>query len=264
MKSLKEYLMEAITADDPVNEETLKSYNLVYNDRTGRYDCDGDVKVKGDLYNPKTGTFKIKFGVVKGNFMCYGLSDLRLYSLEGAPEEVGGNFDCSDNRLTSLEGAPEKVGGNFQCASNNIKTLKGGPKEVGGGFGCAMNRLTSLEGAPEKVGGGFNCNYNKLVSLEGAPEEVGDGFCCWRNNLTSLEGAPKKVGGDFECYSNKLTTLEGAPEEVGGDFNCRYNSHLVYDEKNFYECLPKVIGGELIADDKKCDYELAKDYYDTK
>jgi hypothetical protein len=33
--------------------------------------------------------------------------------LEGAPKEVGGDFNCSYNDLTSLEGAPEKIGGTF-------------------------------------------------------------------------------------------------------------------------------------------------------
>ena len=46
-----------------------------------------------------------------------------------------GNFNCSFNNLTSLEGAPEIVGGNFDCAFNKkLKSLEGCPKEVGGDF----------------------------------------------------------------------------------------------------------------------------------
>jgi hypothetical protein len=168
-----------------------------------------------------------------------------LTSLEGAPKEVGGYFDCSFNKLTSLEGAPEKVGGKFDCSRNVLTSLAGAPKEVGGIFGifnCSSNKLTSLEGAPSKVGG-FYCYKNKLTSLEGAPEKVGGDFFCSSNNLTSLAGAPQKVGGDFRCYHNNLRTLEGAPVKVGGDFNCSFN------KLTSLEGAPKEVGGNFNCKD---------------
>ena len=41
--------------------------------------------------------------------------------------EVGGNFNCSNNELTSLEGAPQRVGGYFDCHDNPIseRVMKG-------------------------------------------------------------------------------------------------------------------------------------------
>lgn len=33
--------------------------------------------------------------------------------MQGAPKEVGGDFECSGNKLTSLEGAPEVIKGRF-------------------------------------------------------------------------------------------------------------------------------------------------------
>ena len=217
--------------------DQLNKYNLVYNEATGLYDCDGDIKVEQDLVSPN-GKLIIKFGVVKGDFIC---ESLQLTSLEEAPQKVGGDFYCRYNQLTSLEGASKEVGGDFSCSYNNLTSLEGAPQTVDGDFDCHNNNLTSLEGAPQKVGGYFDCSYNKL---------------------TSLEGAPQKVGGGFYCNANKLTSLEGAPQEVGGDFYC-YENDIVFDETHFYGCLPDIIGGELDAG-PDCDYELAKDYYNPR
>jgi len=38
------------------------------------------------------------------------VTNMKLTTLEGAPQTVGGYFYCSNNKLTSLEGAPQKVG----------------------------------------------------------------------------------------------------------------------------------------------------------
>jgi hypothetical protein len=55
--------------------------------------------------------------------------------LEGAPEKIGGDFNCSHNKLTSLEGAPEEIGGNFNCTYNNsLTSLNGAPKKINGNF----------------------------------------------------------------------------------------------------------------------------------
>ena len=115
------------------------------------------------------------------------------------------DFDCHlCQNLTSLEGAPEEVKGNFCCGYNrNLTSLKGAPKKVGDKFECLdCPNLTSLEGAPEIVGGTFRCNNcPNLKSLKGAPKEVKYDFNCTNcQDLTSLEGAPKKVG-TFSCDS---------------------------------------------------------------
>ena len=139
---------------------------------------------------------------------------------------VEGNFTCGYTQITSLEGAPKEVGKNFDCSGcNNLKTLGGAPEKVGGDFWCnACGGLETLEGAPEKVGGEFECSgCNNLKTLEGAPKKIGGYFCCsYCKNITSLKGAPEKVGGGFYCKKcEKLTSLKGAPEKVGGSFDCR-------------------------------------------
>jgi hypothetical protein len=59
--------------------------------------------------------------------------------LDGAPNSVGGYFDCSLNNLTSLVGAPRSVGGYFDCRDNDLTSLAGAPRSVGGDFWCMGN-----------------------------------------------------------------------------------------------------------------------------
>ena len=185
----------------PLIKPIPKSWKLNSN---GTYDVNDDVDLgKFKQFVDSNGKLTIKFKKVTGNFICSTVDDtLKLTSLEGCPEKVGGSFYCHNNKLTSLEGCP---------------------KEVGGYFDCRFNELTSLEGCPEKVGEGFYCHNNKLTSLEGAPKEIDGDFYCHNNKLTSLEGCPEKVAAYFDCGNNKLTSLEGAPKEIGGDFYCKGN-----------------------------------------
>ena len=125
-------------------------------------DCNGIVEIKNESIESLTnGLFK--WGEINMNFYC---ASCNVKSLEGAPEKVGGHFDCSNcKNLKSLEGAPKKVGGYFICNyCNNLTSLKGAPKEVGGTFNCNMcNKLETLKGAPEVVRGDFYCSFcNKL------------------------------------------------------------------------------------------------------
>ena len=231
---LPSYIIEAIENEKENFKEKeinkIKS-KLKLNPQTNRYDYDGDLDddaLSNFVSEDKDG-FTINFGIITGDFDCYGLG---LKSLKGAPREVGGDFKCWGNKLISLEGAPTEVGGSFNCDNNQLTSLKGAPKKVGKSFDCSRNQLTSLEGAPRKVGnltkeiGNFYCHMNQLVSLEGAPTEVGGDFGCSFNQLTSLKGAPQTVGREFYCNDSHLTSLEGAPKTVGRDFYCHSNPDL--------------------------------------
>jgi hypothetical protein len=233
------YLKEYNNYDNQVAEICKKFGIENWSIRDGLVDVDGNV----DLWHIGLTKLPLKFGRVSGFFNC---SDNKLTTLEGAPKEVGGNFNCSNNNnLTSLEGAPKEVGGDFSCYNNNLTSLEGAPKEVGVYFDCSMNKLSSLEGAPEKVGGNFHCSLNDLTSLEGAPKKVGGYFDCRNNKLTSLEGAPKEVGGYFSCWNNELTSLEGGPKEVSGNFSCRDN------KLTSLEGAPEKVGGYFECDEFK-------------
>ena len=134
-------------------------------------------------------------------------------------------IDCYS--LKSLEGAPEKVGGDFDCSyCNSLESLKGAPKEVKGFYCVDCRSLKTLKGAPEKVRGNFNCDRcNSLTSLEGVPKEINGSFnCAWCLSLKSLEGAPKKVGGDFNCYGCLLQFTKDDVKKVSdvkGKIKCK-------------------------------------------
>lgn len=112
-----------------------------------------------------------------GSITVHGDVNLNSKGLTQIPftfREVTGNFDCSYNlKLSSLEGAPQTVGGYFYCRTVvNLSSLEGGPKIVGRHFYCHNNpNLTSLEGAPDTIGGDFYCSNNpKLKSPKGLPK----------------------------------------------------------------------------------------------
>ena len=210
--SVEEYINDNYDVDGK-----LTFYPSIKNNQVSYVvNCDGDVKVTN-------GTMpKLTEGFVWG--------------------EVEGDFDCSAAGITSLEGAPEKVGGNFDCHSiYGLKTLEGAPKEVGGHFDCSnCPWFISLEGAPEIVEGNFDChNSPRLTSLKGAPKEVGDRFDCSNcKSLKSLEGAPERVKGSFYCNNCKsLKSLKGAPKEVGDVFGCKFCEKL-----QSLEGAPKKVG----------------------
>jgi hypothetical protein len=200
MKSLSEYIKESIfdIDEEPQNQlekdikEEIKQFLKdnyrgaskckisIKPNEDGKYvvDCKGALSVKNTKATSLT----------NGNFV-FG--------------EVDDTFYCAYRALTSLEGAPQKVGGDFNCSyCNSLTSLEGAPKEVRGKFSCSScKRLATLKGAPESVGENFECHFcKKLTSLEGAPKEVrGEFDCSWCDSLTSLKGAPKWVGGDFNC-----------------------------------------------------------------
>ena len=103
------------------------------------YITDGNViNSKGSIFIRNTdlvnGKLPFKFGRVDAFFDCDGCPSLT--SLEGSPQEVGGDFICSKcTSLTSLEGAPQKVAGDFDCRMcTSLKSLEDAPKKIGGRF----------------------------------------------------------------------------------------------------------------------------------
>ena len=107
--------------------------------------------INGELVTDKT-----KDEIWSDDFDCS--DNPKLKSLEGAPKEVSGDFDCSTNNLTSLKGSPEKVGmkiaagGDFVCSNNyKLKSLEGCPKEINGDFYCVNNNIKSLTGIHKHI-----------------------------------------------------------------------------------------------------------------
>ena len=146
----------------------------------------------------------------------------KLITTETENEIWPTEFKCDYYNLTSLEGAPQKINGDFNCSFNkNLTSLEGAPQEGVKDFYCFECNLMSLEGAPKKIQGNFYCGFNSnLGSLKGAPQNGVEAFNCGNCNLTSLEGAPKKINGIFSCEGNPITSLKGIHniiEEINGD-----------------------------------------------
>ena len=168
MKSLKEYITEGLLCEGLLDRVKNKEVNhkifieefleenykirgsYTVNDTNKRLiiDVNGDIDVKNANITTLTNEF-FEFGKVSGyfRFQCCSL----LESLEGAPKEVGTDFDCLNCKsLKSLKGAPEKVGGSFHCTNcDSLTSLKGAPKKVRGSFNCGVCKsLKTLEDAP--------------------------------------------------------------------------------------------------------------------
>lgn len=233
-----------ITTKPYTFKDIFEKYSgLRFNRDSGRYDCNKTIKLKDeDLID---GHFPIPFGVIKGDFDCFGCDTLtslvngptdvvldfslnfctNLKSLKGCPQNIGGSFWLNGcHSLESLENGPQFIGGSYICNNmNKLKTLKGAPEKINGSFRCFNNRsLTTLQGGPKFVAVDFYChNCPNLTSLKGAPEKVKRTFDCHNTAIKNLQGAPKEVGDVFDCSKcNQLETLDGAPEYVRGLFEC--------------------------------------------
>jgi len=138
-------LLEHILAQD---------LNLTYNEKTGRWDCEGNVNLSDYVLN----RLPLTFGIISGHFWCYSNN---LTTLKGSPIKAL-SFNCGGNKLTSLKGGPEIVT-NFYCYHNQLTSLEFGPKIVLENYNCCDNPLTDLKGVPKEIGGRFICNDTKIT-----------------------------------------------------------------------------------------------------
>ena len=117
-------LFEAKTGLTPEQEAFLNRYTK------GRW-----------TYDPVTGLVNLS-----GNFDCSGgglntLNDIKF-------GKVNGSFNCGSNDLTSLEGAPQEVGGWFDCDAFRLEkgqwNIKGWLKVLEEGIPEAQNLIATL------------------------------------------------------------------------------------------------------------------------
>lgn len=111
-----------------LNQRGIENY-LINQDLT--VDVNGHV----DLSSLSLKEIPIQFGVIKGNFFCYGN---KLTSLRGSPEVVEGDFYCGNNYLTNLDYCPKIIGGGLNITQNEITSLKNFKSHIGGSMyhGC--------------------------------------------------------------------------------------------------------------------------------
>ena len=92
-----------------------------------------------------------------------------MVNLKWAPKSVGIDFYCDNNILESLEGAPEYVGGIFNCYGNSkLSSLKHLPKHIGGKL--YLNECPNLiEYSPllfSKIEGTIYTDNEKVKAIE--------------------------------------------------------------------------------------------------
>ena len=136
---------------------------------------DGTVNVRDEVFLDELEIEKLPVSFRTCNSHFTVRSCRKLLTLEGCPNIINGNFDCSGSRsLPSLKGAPKYVQ-RFTCnGCIKLENLEGSPEIVQGHF-VANNcdSLLNLKGITRKIGGSiFLKDCINLESLEGLPDEA--------------------------------------------------------------------------------------------
>lgn len=200
----------------------------------------GSVNLNNRLEDRK---LPIKFHMVDGYF---DISDNKLKTLEGCPEIVTKDFNCSKNALETLFDGPKEVG-DFNCSYNNLKDLSYAPKVVKGFFDCSNNKISSLKGTPRTIKGYFRCAHNHISSLKNGPKYIDLYFDCSFNFLDKLTGGPHSVGQDYICNGNSLVDLDGVADEIGWDLLTDVRLNHVDSSFNEETNIWKYKGSEVIS-----------------
>jgi hypothetical protein len=130
-------------------------------------DSQGVVSYDGNLeYWGSEPQLPIKFKHVKGDFRIA----TKLSSLEGCPEIVGGEFDCSWSGVTSLAGGPRQVGKDYICYKNPITSLEHVSVQIGSKLVARDCQLKNLKHCPDNVQ--LTVYENPLESLADIPENI--------------------------------------------------------------------------------------------
>lgn len=147
MKTLTDFLNEGINSkvDNPNRDEVVKWIDK-------NYKCLG-LKISNNpnedgLYEVMATSVELKnkniSSLTNGMFVWiytkfFSCSRCKnLTSLDGAPSEVDSDFYCYDTAIKDLTGAPNVVGGDFNCSGcNSLVSLEGSPVYIGGDFDCS-------------------------------------------------------------------------------------------------------------------------------
>jgi hypothetical protein len=140
---------------DFLDKYTVGSWSV--NPATGLVDIDGHFIYGANQREVKYPLRGLRFGDVTGRFKFE--SPRELIDLDGFPNRVGGDFDCSRCRTGSLKGGPTEVGGNYYCSFNDFKNFEYAPEKVYGDFVARFNpKLESFKGLPKYIGGNLILN----------------------------------------------------------------------------------------------------------
>ncbi len=97
------------TIEQSLNDFEIQNYEIIQENGKFIVNVNGDIKLRGKNLN----RIPFNFGIVSGGFYC---TNNQLTSLEGAPNEVGGDFYCRYNpiKFTVEDVKNTKIGGGFK------------------------------------------------------------------------------------------------------------------------------------------------------
>jgi len=151
------------------------------------------------------------------------ISGLRVKTLTGCPQEIGGHFIAQGLKaITALVGGPRKVGGNYDVSFSTIETTKGIEGcEIGQSLVLSHSKITALDGKPGSVGKDVDVSCTDLLTTLGLPDRV-EGNLFMRNlpKLMALRGMPKYIGDNLSITNaTRLKSLKGIENtEIMQDF----------------------------------------------
>jgi hypothetical protein len=143
---------------------------------------DGVVNVNVNCYmrrRTQDGRLPVQFGTIDGDF---SLASMRIVSLEGSPQVVEGNFDCSFNQLTSLQHCPQSVM-DFDCSNNPLTTLQWCPR-VPAELLCDNAQLRDLTSVPPATY--LSVQMNPIVNFRNTPSHIQEVAVTWHRDLPLL------------------------------------------------------------------------------
>ena len=148
MKDIKDYVRESIlddiddqieNTDEMIKKSVTKWIMKNTLNATNRHkldfdlsttpmtvNCHATVYIKEKATSLTNGAFQ--WGKIHGDFDCV---DCNIFTLEGGPQYVGGDFDCAGcKNLKSLEGAPKEVRYDFYCYGCHTKFTEDDVKKL--------------------------------------------------------------------------------------------------------------------------------------
>ena len=167
MSKFKPYLLEQDDFDWDVTTanttESIVAYRAEAELRLKKYQkCGCFPKAPGSITLHEDGTVSVR-----------GTVDIAGMDLAAIPfkfRKITGSFFCNANKLKSLDGCPEFIGDDFNCSYNDLTSLLGGPKVVKGSYLAINNKLNTIEGFPLQVGDaddhGAELHYTGRMSVK--------------------------------------------------------------------------------------------------
>lgn len=224
----KEFLTEVMSSRESIKTFLENTLGLDTDDYTINDDTTVELYTDLSIERGKAAELKrlpVKFSRIDGSIW---LTNCRLETLIGLPEEIGGGIFIINSKIKDLNFCPKKIGDVCDVTIQKNKeliSLDGCPEVITNDFSLSdCNALTSLVGGPKEVKRNYKVDAcNSLTSIEGIAEVIGNNLVLSENRiLTSLAGISKMVhsvggildvsGSRFKSAIMGLLRIKGMPK----------------------------------------------------